>query len=232
LQLEQTWLPQFDDILATSSADAARIRDIVPNASISVYANALPYVAPPPRAERCEVVFSGNLEYAPNFQAVRYFHHNVWPALQSRWPSLRWKILSGNPGAVQSLVARDSHIELTGFVEDAVAVLAQSQVAVVPVLSGSGTRIKILEAWAARTPVVSTTLGAEGLECRDREHLLLADNPESFTAAVSELLALPDDRTRIAAAGRRLYEERYTWQAAWETLDVLFSPSRVMGRTV
>jgi glycosyltransferase involved in cell wall biosynthesis len=90
------------------------------------------------------------------------------------------------------------------------------------VLAGSGTRIKILEAWAARTPVVSTTLGAEGLECRDGEHLVLADQPENFATAVSELLALPDDRARIAAAGRRLYEESYTWQAAWNALDPIF----------
>ncbi len=67
-------------------------------------------------------------------------------------------------------------IEITGFVEDAVAVIAQAQVAVVPLLAGSGTRIKILEAWAAGTPVVSTTLGAEGLEFHDREHLVLADD--------------------------------------------------------
>jgi glycosyltransferase involved in cell wall biosynthesis len=132
---------------------------------------------------------------------------------------LRWKILSQNPGPIRGLVASDPRIELTGFVDDAVAVLAQSQVAIVPLLAGSGTRIKILEAWAARTPIVSTTLGAEGLECRDREHLLLADDPEKFITAVSELLALPDDRARIGAAGRRLYEERYTWQAAWEALD-------------
>ncbi len=176
-------------------------------------------MAPPPRAERQEVIFSGNLEYAPNIQAVHFFHDKIWPALQSRWPQLRWRILSKNPDPFRDLAARDSSIVLTGFVEDSIAVLAQSQVAVVPVLSGSGTRIKILEAWAARTPVVSTSIGAEGLECRDREHLLLADNTERFTAAVSELLALPDDRARIGAAGRRLYEEQYTWQAAWKTLD-------------
>ena len=222
LGLEQVWLPQFDDILATSLSDAGRVREIVPDANVTVYPNALPYVTPPPRAERLEVIFSGNLEYPPNIQAVRFFHDKVWPALQSRWPALRWKILSSNPGSIQRLAARDSHIELTGFVDDAVAVLAQSQVAVVPLMAGSGTRIKILEAWAARTPVVSTSLGAEGLECRDREHLLLADDAESFTAAVSELLALPDDRARIGAAGRRLYEERYTWQAAWEALSSVF----------
>ena len=90
--------------------------------------------------------------------------------------------------------------------------------AIVPLFAGSGTRIKILEAWAAGTPVVSTTLGAEGLECRDREHLVLADDAESFHRAVSELLALPVNRERIGAAGRRLYEERYTWPTAWEAL--------------
>jgi glycosyltransferase involved in cell wall biosynthesis len=222
LELERFWLPQFDDILTTSLSDADLVRAIVPAAHVSVYPNALPYVPPPPRAERLEIVFSGNLEYPPNIQAVRWFHDKVWPALQSRWPALRWKILSRNPAAVQYLAARDPHIELTGFVDDAISVLAQSQIAIVPVLAGSGTRIKILEAWAARTPVVSTTLGAEGLECRNGEHLVLADHPENFATAVSELLALPDDRARIAAAGRRLYEERYTWQAAWNALDPIF----------
>jgi polysaccharide biosynthesis protein PslH len=219
LQFERKWLPQFDDILTTSLSDAALLRAIVPNAKVCVFPNALPYMTPPPRGERPEIIFSGNLEYPPNIQAVQFFHGKVWPALQSRWPELKWKILSRYPGPFRDLPAHDPRIELTGFVDDAVAVLAQSQVAIVPVLAGSGTRIKILEAWAARTPVVSTRLGAEGLECRDREHLLLADGPESFTAAVSELLALPDDRARIGAAGRRLYEERYTWQAAWRALE-------------
>jgi len=226
LEFERQWLPHFDDILTTSASDQALVREIAPDTRVSVYPNALPYVAPPPRAERLEIVFSGNLEYPPNIQAVRFFHDKVWPALESRWPQLRWKILSKNPGAIRDLVARDPHIELTGFVDDAVSVLAQSQVAIVPVLAGSGTRIKILEAWAARTPVVSTPLGAEGLECRDGEHLLLARSPESFATTVSELLALPDDRARIGAAGRRLYEERYTWQAAWNSLDPIFPRQR------
>jgi glycosyltransferase involved in cell wall biosynthesis len=176
-------------------------------------------IVPPPRSDRPEIIFSGNLEYAPNIQAVQFFHRNVWPALQSRWPQLKWKILSKNPGSIGDLARRDPDIKITGFVEDAVAVIAQARVAIVPLLAGSGTRIKILEAWAAGTPVVSTTLGAEGLEYRDREHLVLADDIESFTAAVSEMLSLPVHRERIGAAGRRLYEERYTWETAWKALD-------------
>jgi glycosyltransferase involved in cell wall biosynthesis len=223
LDLERSWLPRFDCILATSASDASVVQTIAPNTNVVVYPNALPLLVPPPRSERLEIIFSGNLEYAPNIAAVRFFHRNVWPALQSRWPQLRWKLLGKNPGPFRDLAASDANIELTGLVDDAVAVIAQAQVAIVPLLAGSGTRVKILEAWAARTPVVSTTLGAAGLECRNREHLVLADDAESFITAVSELLALPDDRARVGAAGRRLYEERYTWPAAWEALDNLFA---------
>jgi glycosyltransferase involved in cell wall biosynthesis len=226
LESERHWLPRFDCILATSCSDAKLLRAIDARVAVAVYPNALPLIVPPPRSDRLEIVFSGNLEYAPNIQAVRFFHRNVWPALESRWPGLKWKILGKNPGPIRDLAARDPTIEVTGFVEDAVALIAQSQVAVVPLLAGSGTRIKILEAWAASTSVVSTTLGAEGLEYRDREHLILADDAESFTAAVSELLALPVNRERIGAAGRRLYEEEYTWQTAWKALDSIVASDR------
>jgi len=219
LDSERYWLPRFDRILVTSHDDAKLVREIDADVPITVYPNALPLIVPPPRSDRPEIIFSGNLEYAPNIQAVRFFHRNVWPALQSRWPQLKWKILSKNPGSVLDLAQRDSDIQITGFVENAVAVIAQAQVAIVPLLAGSGTRIKILEAWAASTPVVSTTLGAEGLQYRDREHLVVADDAESFTAAVSEMLSLPVHRERIGAAGRRLYEEQYTWQTAWKALD-------------
>jgi glycosyltransferase involved in cell wall biosynthesis len=226
LEAERYWLPRFNRILTTSSHDADLVQAIDGAIPVTVYPNALPLIVPPPRSDRLEIIFSGNLEYAPNIQAVHFFHRNVWPALQSRWPGLRWKILGKNPGSMRDLAARDSSIEVTGFVEDAVALIAQSQVAVVPLLAGSGTRIKILEAWAAGTAVVSTTLGAEGLEFRDREHLILADDAESFTAAVSEMLALPVNRERIGAAGRRLYEEQYTWQSAWRALDSVLASDR------
>ncbi len=227
LELERSWLPRFDRVLATSCHDAKLMQAIAPDTQVTVYPNALPLIVPPPRADRQEIVFSGNLEYAPNLAAVEFFHRNVWPALESRWPKLKWKILGKNPGPfIRDLAARDSNIEVTGFVEDAVAAIAQCQVAVVPLLAGSGTRIKILEAWAAGTPVVSTTVGAEGLEFHDREHLVLADDAESFTAAVSELLALPVNRERIGAAGRRLYEQQYTWQTAWKTLAPLLEGDR------
>ena len=220
-RLERHWLPEFDSILVTSTQEEQRVRNLAPGARTVVYPNALPELRAPERLERDEIVFSGNLEYPPNILAIRFFRDRIWPALRTR-PGLRWRIIGKNPEAVRHLVAGDSRIQLTGFVDDAVAELAAAQVAVIPLLAGSGTRVKILEAWAAGTPVVATTLGAEGLPGRDGEHLLVADTAERFQAAVSKLLDSPSERRRIGAAGRMLYEKRFTWPAAWESLrDVL-----------
>jgi len=211
-------LKKFDGLLVTSCADARLVLDVEPQAVVKVYPNALPHIDLPPHGDKHELVFSGNLEYPPNIGAVRFFLHRIWPTLRARWPELRWKIAGRSPQAIRRLVAGDPRIIVTGPVEEAVPVLAESQVAVVPLLAGSGTRFKILEAWAAGVPVVSTTLGAEGLACRDQEHLLIADDPAGFAAAVSRLLASAEDRARLGAAGRRLYEERYCWPAAWKSL--------------
>ena len=143
--------------------DAERVRQIAPGARVVVYPNAIPLVSRPPREEQDIIVFSGTLEYEPNRTAVRYFAAEIWPALRDRWPGLKWRLIGRNPEAVERYVTGDPGIECTGPVEDAMSYLAAAKVAVAPILSGSGTRLKIVEAWAAGVPVVSTTLGAEGL---------------------------------------------------------------------
>jgi polysaccharide biosynthesis protein PslH len=230
--LERELLPKFDHLLVTSEEDARLARGMAPDAGTTVYPNALPEIPQPVRREREEIVFSGNLEYAPNILAVRFFHDRIWPELRERWPALKWKIVGKNPDSIRSITGGDSRIELTGFVEDAVAALATSKVAVVPVLAGSGTRVKILEAWAAGTAVVSTALGAEGLGCRNGEHLLLADHPSDFAGAVSRLLESTAMRDKMGATGRKLFEERFTWPAAWRSLDVVFGGNDMTSESV
>ena len=89
----------------------------------------------------------------------------------------------------------------------------------VPLLTGSGTRLKILEAWAAGLPVVSTTIGAEGLPVLDGENALLADGAEAFAGAVTRLLTCTELRQQIGSAGRLLLEKEFTWETAWKMLD-------------
>jgi len=219
LELERDWLPRFTQVLATSECDAELAHAIAPAARVSVYPNAIPYTPLPAAGEEEVVVFSGNMEYRPNQTAVQYFRQQIWPALRERWPGLVWRLVGKNPEFVRQFTSGDSRIEVQGQVDDAVRELARAKVAVVPLLSGSGTRLKVLEAWAAGLPVVSTKVGAEGLPIRDGENILLSETPANFTEAVSRLLACSALRRQLGMAGRLLLEKEFTWEAAWRRLE-------------
>jgi polysaccharide biosynthesis protein PslH len=222
LDLERVWLPRYSRVLTASDDDAARARAIAPSACVSVYPNAIPAAPLPPAANGSDpevVGFSGNLEYHPNQAAVCFFRREVWPHLRSRWPHLIWRLIGKNPEAVRNFTSGDPRIEVTGPVENAICELARARVAVAPLLSGSGTRLKIIEAWAAGVPVVSTRIGAEGLPAQDGVTLLLAETGLEFTAAVGRLLASEDLRRTLGARGRALVEQQFTWEAAWRMLN-------------
>jgi glycosyltransferase involved in cell wall biosynthesis len=219
-EMERTWLPRFSEVLVTSERDAATALAIAPTARVRVYPNALPERPMPEPGEEDAVVFSGNMEYHPNTSAVRFFRREVWPRLRERWPGLVWRLLGKNPAAVSQFTSGDARIEVIGAVEDAVLELARAKVAVVPLLAGSGTRLKILEAWAAGIPVVSTSLGAEGLPARHGDQLLLADGGVEFAEAVSRLLASKELRREVGWAGRLLLEKEFTWETVWKNLDL------------
>ena len=218
-ELERAWLPRFSLVLVTSHADADLARAIAPQAKVAVYPNALPPTPLPPAGDEEAVVFSGNMEYHPNLTAVRFFRQEVWPRLRGPWPNLVWRLVGKNPGAVQRYTAGDPRIQVTGPVENAVYEIARSRVAIVPLLTGSGTRLKILEAWAAGVPVVSTTIGAEGLPVQHGETALLADGAEAFANAITRLLTCTDLRWKMGSAGRVLLEKEFTWETAWKKLD-------------
>jgi polysaccharide biosynthesis protein PslH len=217
--LEREWLPRVDTILATSRDDVALIHDLAPAVRTIVYPNALPPIPRPPHADEETLVFSGNMEYHPNRAAVRFFRTAIWPILRERHPRLTWRLIGKNPESVRSFTGGDPRIQVLGAVPDAVVELARGRVAVVPLLAGSGTRLKILEAWAAGLPVVSTSIGAEGLGARDGEHLLIADGAPAFAEAVSRLLTCSSLRAALGNAGRLLVEKEFTWETAWGSLD-------------
>jgi polysaccharide biosynthesis protein PslH len=220
LRLESALLPCFSQILTASASDAELALKRAPRARVTVYPNAIPL--PPLRSMGRDeaVVFSGNLGYHPNISAVRFFRRQVWPRLRQRWPALVWRLVGKNPEAVRRWTSRDPRIEVLGPVCDAVQELAHAKVAVAPILAASGTRLKILEAWAAGLPVVSTALGVEGLPVENGCHVLLADQGADFAEAVSRLLESRDLQQKLGQAGRRLLESRFTWEKAWESLDL------------
>jgi glycosyltransferase involved in cell wall biosynthesis len=218
-RMERELLAEFDLVLVTSTDDQRRVSEICPRARTAVYPNAIPLHGQPRTPEEHVIAFSGNLEYHPNVSAVRYFREEVWPGLRDADPGLRWRLIGRNEQCVEALVAGDERIERTGAIPDSIDELARAKVIVVPLLAGSGTRIKILEAWAAGRAVVSTSIGAEGLDARDGENIRIADNPKEMKAAVLELLENPSERNRLGMAGRAAMERNYSWPAAWRTME-------------
>jgi polysaccharide biosynthesis protein PslH len=214
--LEREWLPKFDLVLVASEEDRHRVE----HPHVLVYPNALQERGPVAAEEDDCIVFSGNLEYHPNIEAVRWFRSRVWPLLRERCPGMEWRLVGRNPQAVASLTAGDERIRVMGPVEDAIAEIARAKACVVPLLSGSGTRFKILEAWAAERAVVSTSIGAEGLGARDQEHLLIANDPAAFAAAIERVWNDAGLRRTLGEAGGKLYRQNFTWTAAWRSLDL------------
>jgi len=208
-ELERQWLPRFDGRLVCSNDDAARI------GGGSVVPNTIMWRDLPSAAKTESIVFSGNMEYHPNQQAVRWFHDAIWPA--ARKTGVKWRLVGMNERAILPIVAGDPNIEATGAVEDAFGEIAKSKVAVVPLLAGSGTRVKILEAWAAGTAVVSTTIGAEGLDCAGT--MRRADAADEFARELVCLLENDGQRVALEKAGRAMYESSHHHQAAWAALD-------------
>jgi glycosyltransferase involved in cell wall biosynthesis len=168
---------------------------------------------PEPPPSKPVVLYTGSMDYPPNADAVTWFARAIWPAIQGQHPAARFLIVGRNPGSEVQALTTIPGISVTGTVPDVRPYFEQAKVYVVPLRSGSGTRLKILEAMAMGLPIVSTTLGFEGLDVRPGRDLLVADEPASFASAVVGLLADREARARLGIEARQTAEQRYSWDA-------------------
>lgn len=215
-----------DGVYLCSVADERRLLDEVPEAHTAVIPNAadVEYYQPrpgdPPPDGRT-VVYFGLLSTPPNVDAVTHFLQNIWPRLAEAQAESRCKIIGGRPPA-SLLALAGPRVEFTGFVSDLRPHLAAAAAVVVPLRLGGGTRLKIVEAMAMGKAIVSTTLGAEGIEAVPGRDILIEDEPAAFAGAVNRLLTEPGLAARIAASARRLAVERYAWSGAAQALEIFY----------
>ena len=165
------------------------------------------------------IVFTGTISYHPNTQAVLFFARECWPLIQAQIPDATWQIVGSSPPPAVERLAELPGVTVTGTVPDVKPYLAAASVVVAPLLIGSGTRLKILEALAMQKAVVSTSLGCEGLAVEDGKHLTVADQPELFAQAVVDLLQHAEKRASLGNAGRALVEAEYSWERCGKTLN-------------
>jgi glycosyltransferase involved in cell wall biosynthesis len=156
------------------------------------------------------ILFVGSMDYHANADAVTWFSRVAWPEIARNHPDMYFMIVGRDPTPEVRALASD-RIHVTGIVDDVRSFYASALAVVVPLRSGSGTRVKILEAMAAGVPVVSTRLGAEGIEVEDGVHLLLADNGQEIAAAISRVASSVESRVRLSQAGRALVRGLYDW---------------------
>lgn len=166
------------------------------------------------------ITFVGAMSYPPNADAAGHLISDVAPRLFSRHPTAEIRIVGSAAPTVTALGEVD-RVTVTGYVPDLSSELCRADVLVVPVRAGGGTRIKVLEAFAHRIPLVATPLGVEGIDARHDEHLLVADDPDEFARHVCRLLSEEDLRSRLTEAAHELFERRYRWSAITDALEAV-----------
>ncbi len=211
-----------DALVMTSERERAAMQSILSHPVIEVVPNGvdIDYFNAQGTGQEQEgrIVFTGSMEYYPNIEAVLFFARACWPRIREAIPGASWHIVGKNPRPEVQRLAKLPGVTVTGSVADVRPSFTQAAVAIVPLRVGGGTRLKILEAMAMRKPVVSTSLGCEGLAVEPGTHLLVADEPEAFACSVIELLKDRERRQALGTAGRALVEAEYSWQRCGDRL--------------
>lgn len=213
--LEQDAIIHCDSVFLVSHAEA-KLLDFCPDKAIPL-GNGVDtdYFAPHEnkQAENPSLVFTGTMDYRPNIEGVSWFVKEVWPQLKQQFPDLSFYIVGRNPTRQVQLLAQTPGVYVTGSVPDVRPYLAKASIAVCPLQIARGVQNKILEAMAMEKPTIASTPALEGLEVEIPKELLLADSPDQWVHAVTQLLTDHDRRNTLAQQARKCVEDRYSWSA-------------------
>jgi glycosyltransferase involved in cell wall biosynthesis len=231
-RLEQQSLARYDSVIAVSPRDrdvlARRyhlpvVESIDTGVDLDFFAMNPP--EPDPEADAGTIVFTATMSWAANVDGIHFLLDEVFPLLLRVRPRIQAVIIGRNPppALAEKIAARGLNVTLTGFVDDIRPHVARANVYVIPLFVGSGTRIKAFEAMAMGRPVVSTTLGIEGLDVTDGEHFVRADDAAAFANSILTLLNNAPLRARIAASARKLTEDRFSWSRVARQFEAICS---------
>lgn len=212
---ERSACAAFDKVVWVSDVDRSALRDRSRDDQVIPIATDPQKYARASRERKFRILFLGGMHWPPNAEGVRWFAETVWPRIAQRDSSAVFTVVGKRPPAELRNLGPGDRVEATGYVEDIQPYLDETAVFVVPLLSGAGMRVKILDAWCGALPVVSTTLGAEGIETRNGEDILLGDSPEEFADAVLRVLSDQRLAGRIGEGGRSTVERLYDWRKVY-----------------
>lgn len=226
-KVERRVCGRFDINIMTSEIDARRLRVLAPSASTGVVPNGVDVdffsPAPPEQIVDGRVVFLGPTYMFPNRDAVEFFLDSIWPSVREQQPEATFHTIGKNLTDEKSRFERHPGVACLGYVRDIRPHFAEAECSVVPIRTGGGTRLKILDAWAMGKAIVSTSIGCEGLDTVDGQNILIRDDPADFANAVVNVLRDAELRTRLARNGRTTAEEVYAWPVVGNKINSLYN---------
>ena len=169
------------------------------------------------------ILHVGTMFWPPNVAGVLWFAREVLPLVHQRLPEARFVVVGKAPPPDVQALAADPRIVITGYIAELEPHLAEADVFVVPLHAGGGMRVKILDAWLWGLPIVSTPIGAEGIDVRDGKNILLAGDAPAFASAVCQLLTDDSLNRRMRVSGRNWVERNYSWQAVYQKVDQVYA---------
>jgi glycosyltransferase involved in cell wall biosynthesis len=231
LHYERNTCQAFDHVVWVTQEDHRALQRTAANTSASVpNAGVIPICSDPaaiapiarrPNARR--VTFLGGLHYPPNAQGVLWFAEQVFPDILAQCPEAVLTVIGKQPPAdLSRLGIPSTNLAVLGYVKDPQTILADTAVFIVPLLAGGGMRVKIIEGWSWGLPIVSTTVGAEGIMLIPGQQMLIANTPQDFAQAVLHLLSDRAAADRIALGGRAWVLENYNWRTIYREWDAIY----------
>jgi len=232
-RFEASVLAQFDHIVTVTDEDRLTLQSLLepgkrpPFTTIPICVDTAEAQPVKPAEAAKDVLHLGTMFWPPNVEGVLWFAREVWQRVQAQVPEARFTIVGKNPPqevrALGTSGEQQGGIEVTGYVADPRPYLERAGVFIVPLFAGSGMRVKILDAWRWGLPVVSTSIGAEGIRYRDGENILVADGAEAFAEAVLKLLGDQSLNRALRLNGRQWVEEHYDWRRVYPAWDQIYA---------
>jgi len=220
---ENTVWGKFDHVFAVSENDKKDIVSRIKRNTVSVIPNGVDvgyFQSAREGANSYSLVYTGQMNWYPNQDAVMYFLDSTYPLIKKSIPTVSLYIVGDNPPeSIKRVSEKDKSVIVTGFVEDVRGYMEKGDVFIVPLRIGGGTRLKILEAMSMAKPVVSTSIGCEGLGLTNEKNIFIADEPDDFASKVVNLLNDSHKRTSMGKAGRDLVVKEYSWDIVVDKLN-------------
>ncbi len=225
---EKKFIKRFDYVIAVSQKDKDYFGNFIDKEKIFILSNCvdcnyfnvedLNKVNPISNS----LLFTGIMNYKPNVDAMLYFYEKIYPMIKKEIPSIKIFIVGKNPSTEIQSLRKNSDFIVAGYVDDIRYYFSMAEVCIVPMRMGGGTRFKVLEALAMKKPVVSTSVGCEGIDVKHNENILIADNETEFAQFVIDLLKNPEIRNKLGNSARNFVKEKYSWEDVMPSLTTFY----------